>query len=102
MTRIIVCFCFSVLLSACVDRAPSKLQAAEISCTQQWFKTIEAAVPTGDGRGHGPDLGSEEWQSVVEFKLGIRDKAETPERNTSAWCRYVDTLVFADKSNAET
>ena len=74
----------------------------EISCTQQWFKSIEAAVPTGDGRGHGPDLGSEEWQSVVEFKLGIRDKTATPERNTAAWCGYVDTLVFADKPVSET
>ena len=55
-------------------------------------------MPTGDGRGHGPDLGSEEWQSVVEYKLGIRGKTETPERNTAMWCRYIDELMFADKS----
>jgi len=67
----------------------------------QWFKTIEAAVSTGDGHGHGPDLGSEEWQSVVEFKLGIRDRSDTPARSTTAWCRYIDSLVVADKSNTE-
>ncbi|MCR9259261.1 MAG: hypothetical protein NXH95_06035 [Pseudomonadaceae bacterium] len=76
----------------------NEAEATEVSCTQQWFKSIENAVSTGDGRGHGPDLGSEEWHSVVEFKLGVRNKTATPERNTAAWCEYVDHIVFADKS----
>ena len=43
-----------------------------VLCTAAWYQSIEEKVPTGDGRGHGPDVGSDEWKSVVEFKLGIR------------------------------
>lgn len=62
-------------------------------CTQKWYLFIERKVATGDGQGHGPDLGSDEWQSVVEFKLGIRGKADVPQRNSDAWCRYIDRSV---------
>ena len=50
-------------------------------------------MPTGDGRGHGPDVGSDEWKSVVEFKLGIRGKSDLPGRDSEAWCRLIDQLV---------
>jgi hypothetical protein len=40
--------------------------------------------------GHGPDPGSEEWRSVVEFKLGIRDQPGVPDRNSQAWCEFID------------
>ncbi|MBV5330048.1 MAG: MliC family protein [Chlorobium sp.] len=62
-------------------------------CTQEWYRFIDNKVATGDGRGHGPDLGSTEWQSVVEFKLGIRGKAEVPQRNSDAWCHHIDQIV---------
>jgi hypothetical protein len=81
------------MLGACSGHTPTETQASDTICSQQWFKTIDAAVTTGDGQGHGPDIGSDEWHSVVEFKLGVRDKTETPERNTEAWCIYVDKLV---------
>ena len=45
---------------------------------------------TGDGQGHGPDIGSDEWRSVVEFKLGIRDDPSTPTRDSEDWCAYID------------
>ncbi|WMC11684.1 MliC family protein [Oceanimonas pelagia] len=50
-------------------------------------------MPTGDGLGHGPDAGSGEWKSVVEFRLGIRGATGVPERETQAWCEYIDGLV---------
>jgi len=62
-------------------------------CTQEWYRFIEGKVATGDDQGHGPDLGSIEWQSVVEFKLGIRGKVEVPQRDSNAWCRYIDQRV---------
>ena len=62
-------------------------------CTQEWYLFIDNKVATGDGRGHGPDLGSTEWQSAVEFKLGIRGKAEVPQRNSDAWCHHIDQIV---------
>lgn len=55
--------------------------------------SIEEKIPTGDGQGHGPGLGSEEWQSVVEFKLGIRDRPSTPDRISDSWCRHIDNLA---------
>ena len=66
-------------------------------CTQEWYRFIEGNVATGDGQGHGPDLGSTEWQSVVEFKLGIRGKEGVPRRNTDAWCRYIDQIVQSSR-----
>lgn len=62
-------------------------------CGGDWYQWVEQQVPTGDGRGHGPDTGSREWQSVVEFRLGVRGEAGLPERGTDSWCRYIDLLV---------
>jgi uncharacterized protein len=62
-------------------------------CSDAWYRAIEAKVPTGDGQGHGPDWGSEEWKSVVEFKLGIRGKPGVPARDSAAWCTYIDHIV---------
>jgi hypothetical protein len=53
---------------------------------------VERKVATGDSAGHGPDPGSEEWQSTVEFKLGIQG-TDTPPRNTDAWCVYIQNLL---------
>jgi uncharacterized protein len=63
-------------------------------CSDAWYRTIEAKLPTGDGQGHGPDLGSEEWKSVVEFKLGIRGKPGVPARDSAAWCTYIDHIAM--------
>lgn len=70
------------------------------ACSDKLFAEIEAAVSSGDGLGHGPDVGSEEWQSVVEFRLGLRDNPEIPERGTNAWCGLIATK--ADQSFANT
>jgi uncharacterized protein len=72
---------------------PSGPQAAS-PCTDAWYRAIEAKVPTGDGQGHGPDWGSDEWKSVVEFKLGIRGKPGVPARDSVAWCTYIDQIVI--------
>ena len=65
-------------------------------CTAEWQQWVESRVTTGDGHGHGPDIGSDEWQSVVEFKLGIRGDPAVPLRNTDAWCQYIDERMRAD------
>ena len=43
--------------------------------------------------GHGPDIGSGEWKSVVEFKLGIRGNPDVPDRDSQEWCSYIDALI---------
>ncbi|MDX1269510.1 MAG: MliC family protein, partial [Oceanisphaera sp.] len=71
---------------------------AEALCSESWSRAIEEAVATGDGQGHGPDIGSDEWKSVIEFKLGIRGQPQVPPRNTAAWCQYIDRQVRGSDS----
>lgn len=72
------------------DRSASDSTAL---CSEAWYETVEAEVPTGDGHGHGPDVGSEEWKSVVEFKLGIRGQPDVPARDSDTWCRHIDQVI---------
>ncbi|WP_027966307.1 MliC family protein [Halomonas halocynthiae] len=62
-------------------------------CSEAGYEAIENQVPTGDGQGHGPDIGSDEWKSVVEFRLGIRGQDGVPARDTDAWCRHIESLA---------
>ena len=81
----------SYLLSSCQNQTtPSE---ALNLCTQTWYQSVESAITTGDGMGHGPDIGSEEWRSVIEFRLGVRGSSDVPDRNTQEWCSYIDALI---------
>ena len=62
-------------------------------CTSAWYQQVEKQISTGDGLGHGPDMGSAEWRSVIEFKMGIRGDAEIPDRNSDDWCQYIDQKI---------
>lgn len=62
-------------------------------CSMSWQQAVEAQLQTGDSQGHGPDVGSDEWRSVVEFKLGIRGDPAIPARDTEEWCTYIDALL---------
>jgi hypothetical protein len=57
---------------------------------------VEARFPTGDAHGHGPDLGSDEWKSVVEFRMGIRGDAAVPGIHSADWCDHVDAILQND------
>ncbi|MBD3869540.1 MAG: hypothetical protein IFK94_15580 [Acidobacteria bacterium] len=59
-------------------------------CSEPWFEHVEELVSSGDGMGHGPDIGSDEWKSVIEFKLGVRGNAEVPTRSSHTWCTYIE------------
>lgn len=73
---------------------------AQPACSDAEYRTIESRVITGDGHGHGPDLGSVEWKSVIEFKLGIRGQPDVPRRDSDAWCRYLNQALAARDSAA--
>ena len=60
-------------------------------CSSDWYALVEKRIPTGDGHGHGPDQGSTEWRSVVEFKLGIRGDTAIPPVDSDQWCEYIDS-----------
>jgi hypothetical protein len=62
-------------------------------CSENWYPWVESALPSSDGRGHGPDIGSDEWQSVIEFKLGIRGQADIPPRSSATWCQFIDQHI---------
>lgn len=69
-------------------------------CSQAWQAALEAALGTGDGHGHGPDIGSEEWMSVIEFKLAIRDDPDVPPAGSDAWCAHINRQM-ADRQKLE-
>jgi len=62
-------------------------------CTAEWYRFVDQKLVSGDGQGHGPDLGSDEWKGVIEFKLGVRDQPDLPGRDTDAWCERIDGLL---------
>lgn len=74
------------------------VQSTEPLCSGNWYRSVEARVGTSDAQMHGPDIGSEEWKSVIEFKLGVRDKPDVPNRASEDWCRYIDQLVWEGNS----
>jgi len=85
---------FLVLVAASVLGGESGQSApSSPACSESWYRSIEARLPTSDAQGHGPDVGSEEWKSAIEFQLGIRDESGVPDRDGDDWCRYVDRLV---------
>ena len=62
-------------------------------CSDAWNRYVDGKITSGDGQGHGPDLGSDEWKGVVEFRLGVRGLPEVPARDSDGWCHYIDRLV---------
>ncbi|OUR72141.1 hypothetical protein A9Q78_07475 [Methylophaga sp. 41_12_T18] len=71
--------------SAVWASSPEQLQP----CSEQWYELVEENIATGDGQGHGPDVGSSEWRSVVEFKLGIRGEPQLPAVYSEQWCEFI-------------
>ncbi|HYQ72158.1 MAG TPA: MliC family protein [Gammaproteobacteria bacterium] len=65
-------------------------------CSDSWYRSVEEMIGTGDGQGHGPDAGSDEWKSVIEFRLGIRGEPDIPDRGAGDWCDYIDWMVSSN------
>ena len=93
MSRWVAAFIIFVAICAHANNDHRSSMAAETLCSDSWYRFIEKTVTTSDNQGHGPDVGSGEWKSVIEFKLGIRDKPNLPDRDSEAWCRHVDQIV---------
>ena len=91
------------LLSACssfelinidnktIETKPSTKQ--EPFCSNEWLHYVEGQISSGDNQGHGPDVGSLEWQSVIEFKLGLVDDSTVPSKSTAQWCEYIQLTL---------
>jgi hypothetical protein len=76
---------FVLALVACTDFIDHNNEIQ--SCSSDWYSQLENKISTGDG--HGPDLGSLEWRSVIEFKLGIRNDSTVPTLESEQWCDYI-------------
>jgi uncharacterized protein len=94
MSQRMVLFLIVIAASAQAKEVQEPGPLAEVPCSDAWYRSIEARVVTGDGLGHGPDIGSDEWKSVVEFKLGIRGERDLPGRDGEAWCRHIGQIVL--------
>lgn len=68
-------------------------QQNEPDCSSDWQRYVDDVVTTADGLGHGPDIGSDEWRSVVEFKLGVRGQPGIPDRASPLWCAFIQNLI---------
>lgn len=90
-----------IVMAPCVLTGNSGEMEMHVLCTDAWYRYIEENVPTGDGQGHGPDIGSDEWKSVIEFRLGIRGKPDLPARDGEAWCRAIDEIVRGRRTPSE-
>lgn len=62
-------------------------------CSEDWYRAIEQRVPTHDAQMHGPDIGSDEWKGVIEFRLGVQGRGDIPRHDSESWCRSIDQLV---------
>tara|TARA_R110002167_G_scaffold79043_2_gene218430 strand:- start:69 stop:884 length:816 start_codon:yes stop_codon:yes gene_type:complete len=62
-------------------------------CSDEWFHYVEGQINSVDNQGHGPDIGSLEWQSVVEFKLGLVNQPALPPKSTAKWCEYIQQAL---------
>jgi uncharacterized protein len=94
---------FLIGTSGCAQASDDRVAGSETTtlCSASWYRWIEAKVPTSDAQQHGPDVGSDEWKSVIEFKLGIRGKPDVPSRDNEAWCQQIDRLVRETRTSSE-
>lgn len=59
-------------------------------CSKAWMVFIDDSITTQDENQHGPDIGSAEWKSTIEYKLNVKNNPEVPDQNSQDWCIYVD------------
>ena len=68
-------------------------------CSEGWFEWVEERVGTGDGAGHGPDVGSTEWRYTVVFRMGIEGQSDVPDVDDESWCGFVNERLLNDLSS---
>ena len=80
------------MLSACLAGCTAMPESSSIqnACLPQWYQFVENQVQVADEQGHGPDIGSPEWQSAVEYRLGLRGRPDLPPATSARWCAYID------------
>lgn len=91
-TLLIVALIMSCSCSS-LSEVPSSELGAQVSCGEQWYRDVEEVLHISDAQAHGPDLGSEEWRSAVEFKLHLGAVDRLPTKNSQQWCDYIASKI---------
>lgn len=86
--KLSVLIALAVANSGCIENKESN--TGQQVCSNDWYLLVEKQISTGDSQGHGPDLGSTEWRSTIEFKLGVRGQPGIPALETEQWCSYIN------------
>lgn len=76
-----------ILLAVLLICHSTLAHAAAPGCDARWQRDVQARL---GGDGHGPDVGSAEWQGAVEHQLGLRN---LPARDDPAWCPRVQQAL---------
>lgn len=84
-----------IVIAGCTEN--NAQQSIPQDCSSEWYKLVEQKVNSSDGQGHGPDVGSTEWRSVIEFRLGLRGNAEVPALESEQWCNYINDYLMNKK-----
>ena len=87
----------SIVLIGC-ESFSNNTQAANTSppCSPEWNRMVEQQISTGDGHGHGPDIGSSEWYYVIHRKLRWPEPAN-PQPGSPDWCQRADQAIRNQK-----
>lgn len=56
-----------------------------------WFAWVDQTLNINDGKGHGPDPGSNEWNQAVQKSLG--EEAPQTQPGSPEWQQSVDALL---------
>ena len=81
-----------LLVSGCGGKVVT-VDATPVACSLPWYAKVDSILNIGDAQGHGPDPGSAEWRSAVEFKLGIKNEKGKPDIMSADWCDYISTQL---------
>ena len=76
-----------LFVAGCVNVGDDSTET--VPCSVALYSSIETHLQVTDEQGHGPDIGSGEWKSAVEFKLGLRRNADVPDPGTDEWCNFI-------------
>jgi poly-gamma-glutamate capsule biosynthesis protein CapA/YwtB (metallophosphatase superfamily) len=82
------------------DIEPASRPYVPASCSNALYESVDAQIESGDGMGHGPDIGSTEWMGVIEFKLNLREHPELPEKGSNEWCGFMDLALREQSKSA--
>ena len=96
LTAIATALCLS-FLHAAEPAAPAKPPEA----WAEWAKWADALHSAGDGQGHGPDVGSDEWAAALGKQLGVTDaEGHGPDLKSKEWRAAVEKKLAGQAAAA--